>query len=170
MAPVLSDLEVNHLRRFSLTWELLSKHLYQVISQLFESILPIITITQQGWQSLWWWLLYAGYRLHRPSYPKQSAHIHLSGTDGINVNFEKCFVETNVSALSSFEHSTRTRRMRTSTQSWWAKEHGKYILKCNLPFLGAWLPGFRRWNGECGRLLEWHWSIAPGVQVDDLRE
>ena len=32
MAPVLSDLEVNHLRRFSLTWELLSKHLYQVNS------------------------------------------------------------------------------------------------------------------------------------------
>ena len=30
IGPVLGDLEVNHLRRFSLTWELLSKHLYQV--------------------------------------------------------------------------------------------------------------------------------------------
>ena len=30
LGPVLSDLEVNHLRRFSLTWELLSKHMYQV--------------------------------------------------------------------------------------------------------------------------------------------
>ena len=32
LGPVLSDLEVNHLRRFSLTWELLSKHMYQVTS------------------------------------------------------------------------------------------------------------------------------------------
>ena len=32
ISPVLGDLEVNHLRRFSLTWEILSKHLYQVIS------------------------------------------------------------------------------------------------------------------------------------------
>merc|ERR1719239_442549 len=44
VAPVLSDLEVNHLRRFSLTWELLSKHLYQVIvytDPLIQNNLPI---------------------------------------------------------------------------------------------------------------------------------
>ena len=42
--PVLSDLEVNHLRRFSLTWELLGKHLYQLIvytDPLIQNNLPI---------------------------------------------------------------------------------------------------------------------------------
>ena len=34
LSSVLSDLEVNHLRRFTLTWELLSKHLYQVELQI----------------------------------------------------------------------------------------------------------------------------------------
>lgn len=44
VTPVLSDLEVNHLRRFSLTWELLSKHLYQLIvytDPLIQNNLPI---------------------------------------------------------------------------------------------------------------------------------
>jgi len=44
LSPVLSDLEVNHLRRFSLTWELLSKHLYQLIvytDPLIQNNLPI---------------------------------------------------------------------------------------------------------------------------------
>ena len=36
LSSVLSDLEVNHLRRFTLTWELLSKHLYQVELQITE--------------------------------------------------------------------------------------------------------------------------------------
>ena len=35
---VLSDLEINHLRRFSLTWELLSKHLYQVQAERERSM------------------------------------------------------------------------------------------------------------------------------------
>ena len=35
----MSDLEVNHLRRFSLTWELLSKHLYQVNSVVRSYVL-----------------------------------------------------------------------------------------------------------------------------------
>jgi len=44
LAPVLGDLEVNHLRRFSLTWELLSKHLYQMLvysDPLIQNNLPI---------------------------------------------------------------------------------------------------------------------------------
>eukprot|EP00092_Neocalanus_flemingeri_P019810 GFUD01021460.1.p1 GENE.GFUD01021460.1~~GFUD01021460.1.p1 ORF type:complete len:1720 (+),score=598.38 GFUD01021460.1:69-5228(+) len=44
MGPVLGDLEVNHLRRFSLTWELLSKHLYQMLvysDPLIQNNLPI---------------------------------------------------------------------------------------------------------------------------------
>merc|ERR550532_3279385 len=44
VAPVLSDLEVNHLRRFSLTWELLSKHMYQTLvycDPLIQNNLPI---------------------------------------------------------------------------------------------------------------------------------
>jgi len=42
--PVIGDLEVNHLRRFSLTWELLSKHLYQMLvysDPLIQNNLPI---------------------------------------------------------------------------------------------------------------------------------
>jgi len=44
ICPVLGDLEVNHLRRFSLTWELLSKHLYQMLvysDPLIQNNLPI---------------------------------------------------------------------------------------------------------------------------------
>jgi len=44
IGPVLGDLEVNHLRRFSLTWELLSKHLYQMLvysDPLIQNNLPI---------------------------------------------------------------------------------------------------------------------------------
>jgi hypothetical protein len=44
IAPALMDLEVEHLRRFSLTWEVLNKHLYQSIiysDSLFENNLPI---------------------------------------------------------------------------------------------------------------------------------
>jgi len=44
VGPVLGDLEVNHLRRFSLTWELLSKHLYQLTvytDPLIQNNLPI---------------------------------------------------------------------------------------------------------------------------------
>ena len=44
LSPVLSDLEVNHLRRFTLTWELLSKHLYQMLvysDPLIQNNLPI---------------------------------------------------------------------------------------------------------------------------------
>lgn len=44
ISPVLGDLEVNHLRRFSLTWEILSKHLYQMLvysDPLIQNNLPI---------------------------------------------------------------------------------------------------------------------------------
>jgi len=44
LSPVLSDLEVNHLRRFSLTWDLLSKHMYQALvycDPLIQNNLPI---------------------------------------------------------------------------------------------------------------------------------
>jgi len=44
LAPVVSELEVHHLRRFSLTWELLSKHLYQLIvytDPVIQNNLPI---------------------------------------------------------------------------------------------------------------------------------
>ena len=36
-------------------------------------------------------------------------------------------------------------------------------------FPGPRLPGLWCRNGECGRFLEWHWSIASGIQVADLR-
>ena len=35
-------------------------------------------------------------------------------------------------------------------------------------FPGPRLPGLWCRNGECGRFLEWHWSIASGIQVADL--
>ena len=38
LSSVLSDLEVNHLRRFSLTWELLGQHLYQVTTDISQHI------------------------------------------------------------------------------------------------------------------------------------
>jgi len=44
VSPALVDLEVEHLRRFSLTWEVLNKHLYQSIiytDPLIENNLPI---------------------------------------------------------------------------------------------------------------------------------
>ena len=49
------------------------------------------------------WLSCAGYRLHRPAYPEQSAHIHLSGTvkDLLKKNQLLVFVETNLHCPAS---------------------------------------------------------------------
>ena len=76
------------------------------------------------------------------------------------------FVETNFFALSSFERSTRTRKMRTSTQSWWATEPRKDI---RIEILFLQVRGYLDfdvemenvgvfWSGTEALLLEYRWK------------